>query len=53
MARKPPDPKRIGRWRTEMSAEDRELYEGVAGDLLVELGYEVGEPAEPEPVATR
>jgi hypothetical protein len=53
MARQPPDPKRIGRWRTEMSAEDRELYEGVAGDLLVELGYEVGEPAEPEPLAVR
>ena len=53
MARKPPDPKRIGRWRTEMSAEDRELYESVAGELLVELGYEVGEPAEPEPVAMR
>jgi hypothetical protein len=53
MARKPPDPKRIGRWRTEMSAEDREIYESVAGDLLVELGYEVGEPAQPEPVAVR
>jgi hypothetical protein len=53
MAKQPPDPKRIGRWRTEMSAEDRELYESVAGKLLVELGYEVGKPAEPEPVAVR
>jgi hypothetical protein len=53
MAKQPPDPKRIGRWRTEMSAEDRGLYESVASDLLVELGYEVGEPAEPEPVAVR
>jgi hypothetical protein len=53
MAKEPPDPKRIGRWRTEMTDEDRELYERVAGDLLVELGYEVGEPAEPEPVAVR
>jgi len=53
MARKPPDPKRIGRWRTEMSREDRETYESVAGDLLAELGYEVGEPAEPEPTPVR
>jgi hypothetical protein len=53
MAKQPPDPKRIGRWRIEMSAEDRELYESVAGKLLVELGYEVGKPAEPEPVAVR
>jgi hypothetical protein len=53
MARKPPDPKRIGRWRTEMSREDRETYESVAGDLLAELGYEVGEPAEPEPAPVR
>ena len=37
------------RWRTEMSAADRATYERVAGDLLAELGYEVGEPAEPEP----
>jgi len=49
MARKPPDPKRIGRWRTEMSDEDRIEYESVAGDLLAELGYPVGEPSEPEP----
>jgi hypothetical protein len=53
MAKQPPDPKRIGRWRTEMSADDRELYESVAGELLAELGYEVGAPAEPEPVAVR
>ena len=43
------DPKRIGRWRTEMSNDDREAYERVAGDLLAELGYEVGEPSEPQP----
>jgi hypothetical protein len=52
MAKKPPDPKRIGRWRTEMSPEDREEYESVAGDLLAELGYPVGELAEPEPEPT-
>ena len=49
MARKPPDPKRIGRWRTEMSDSDREQYERVAGRLLTELGYPVGEPSEPQP----
>ena len=48
MAKKPPDPKRIGRWRTEMSDADRVEYESVAGDLLAELGYPVGEPSEPE-----
>jgi hypothetical protein len=55
MAKKPPDPKRIGRWRSEMSPEDREEYESVAGDLLAELGYPVGELAEPElePTAVR
>jgi sulfotransferase family protein len=53
MAKEPPNPNRIGRWRTEMSAEDRALYDSVAGELLVELGYQVGEPAEPEPAAVR
>src|SRR6266511_504268 len=53
MAKQPPDPRRIGRWRTEMSPEDRALYESVAGDLRVELGYEVGEPAEPTPEPAR
>jgi hypothetical protein len=48
MAKKPPDPKRIGRWRTEMSNGDRIEYESIAGDLLAELGYPVGEPSEPE-----
>jgi hypothetical protein len=32
---------RTAAWRTEMSAEDRAEFEAVAGDLLVELGYEV------------
>jgi hypothetical protein len=49
LAKEPPNPNRIGRWRTEMTPGDRALYERVAGDLLAELGYEVGEPAEPEP----
>jgi hypothetical protein len=36
----PPDPERVSRWRTKMSAEDRAEFEGVAGELLAELGYE-------------
>jgi len=39
-AAKPIDPSRIDRWRDEMSREDLETFERVAGDLLVELGYE-------------
>ena len=34
-------PPRLGRWREKMSAEDLAAFEGVAGDLLEELGYEV------------
>lgn len=36
----PPSSSRVGRWRTEMSAEDRQEFEDIAGDLLRELGYE-------------
>ena len=42
----PPDPSRLGRWRTEMSPDDRAAFEDAAGDLLSELGYEL----EREPV---
>lgn len=35
-----PDSSRIGRWRREMTAADREVFESVAGDLLVQEGYE-------------
>ncbi len=37
----PPSSSRVGRWRTEMSAEDRLAFESVAGDLLTDLGYEL------------
>jgi hypothetical protein len=37
----PPSSSRVGRWRSEMSAEDRQAFEGVAGKLLAELGYDV------------
>ena len=39
----PPQRARAGRWRTEMSASDRRAFEAVAGELLAELGYDVGE----------
>jgi hypothetical protein len=39
----PPDPARTGRWRSELSAEERSGFESVAGDLLAELGYASGE----------
>jgi hypothetical protein len=36
----PPRRDRIGRWRTEMTREDRHAFEEIAGELLCELGYE-------------
>jgi len=39
--RHPPDPSRAGRWRREMSKNDRRIYEHVAGPLLEALGYGV------------
>jgi hypothetical protein len=33
---------RVGRWRTEMSAAERAVYERIAGKLLAELGHEIG-----------
>ncbi len=38
-----PDRNRIGRWRSELSSEEIDAYEAVAGGLLEELGYEVTE----------
>jgi hypothetical protein len=37
---RPPEPKRIGRWKTEMGRAELATFERVAGDLLDELGYE-------------
>jgi hypothetical protein len=39
----PPQRERAGRWRTDMSPSDRATFEGIAGEQLMELGYEVGE----------
>lgn len=36
---RPPDPRRAGRWREALTAEDAACFEQVAGDLLAELGY--------------
>jgi hypothetical protein len=33
-------PGTAGRWKTELGPEDRQAFDSVAGDLLVELGYE-------------
>jgi hypothetical protein len=35
----PPRPDRIGRWQSELSAEEVSRFEGVAGDWLERLGY--------------
>jgi hypothetical protein len=45
MTTKPPSADRVARWRTQMSQEDRLAFESVAGDLLAELGYPVGNGA--------
>jgi hypothetical protein len=52
MAMEPPNPDRIGRWRTDMSAGDRDAYEEVAGELLAELGYETGATSPRPPAGT-
>ena len=36
-----PSASRAGRWRTDMSPENRKAFEAVAGPLLKKLGYEV------------
>jgi Sulfotransferase family len=45
MTTRPPSEERVSRWRRQMSEEDRVAFEKVAGDLLAELGYPVGEEA--------
>ena len=44
MATRPPQAERVEAWRTEMPGADRSEFEAIAGDLLAELGYEVGSP---------
>ena len=45
MTTKPPSAERVARWRTQMGAEQRGEFEAVAGGLLADLGYPVGEHA--------
>lgn len=42
LANKPPQQERIGRWRQEMTAMDRERFEKEAGEMLRGMGYDVG-----------
>ena len=45
MTQKPPDPSAMYRWKERMSAEDIAAFDQAAGELLSELGYEVGPAA--------
>jgi Sulfotransferase family len=45
LAKEPPRSDRIGMWRDRMTAQEVAEYEAVAGDMLVELGYELGSDA--------
>jgi len=45
LAKEPPRTDRVGMWRERMSPEEVAEYEAVAGDMLVELGYELGSEA--------
>ena len=42
MTQKPPDPSAMYRWKEKMSATDVAAFDAAAGELLSELGYEVG-----------
>jgi hypothetical protein len=52
-------PGTAGRWQTQLDAADREAFDAVAGELLVELGYEAdrswagGKAAAWSPIPTR
>ena len=46
MTQKPPDPSAMYRWKERMSAEDVSAFDATAGELLSELGYEVGAAAD-------
>jgi hypothetical protein len=46
MTTKPPSADRVQRWRHQMTEDQRQEFEAIAGDLLGELGYPVGEPVD-------
>lgn len=37
---KPIDRKRIGKWKNKMSEKDKKIFKKIAGETLIELGYE-------------
>jgi hypothetical protein len=39
---RPPDPSKLDKWRREMNPADLTAYEQVAGEMLEDLGYELG-----------
>lgn len=39
----PPREDRVARWRRDMAPADQAAFEAIAGDLLVQLGYPVGQ----------
>jgi hypothetical protein len=45
LAKEPPRSDRIGMWRERMTEEEVAEYEAVAGDMLVQLGYELASEA--------
>jgi hypothetical protein len=45
LAKEPPRSDRIGMWREKMTPEEIAQYEAVAGDMLVELGYDLASEA--------
>jgi hypothetical protein len=42
MTQKPPDPSAMYRWKEKMDSGDVAAFDAAAGELLTELGYEVG-----------
>ncbi|HET6831540.1 MAG TPA: sulfotransferase [Solirubrobacterales bacterium] len=42
MTQKPPDPSAMYRWKERMAPEDVAAFDDAAGELLADLGYEVG-----------
>jgi hypothetical protein len=42
MTQKPPDPSAMYRWKEKMSPQDVAAFDAAAGELLSDLGYEVG-----------
>jgi hypothetical protein len=51
MTTKPPSADRVARWRSQMTPEQRQEFEAIAGDLLAQLGYPIGPDAVAEATA--